>query len=221
MKGRRLDGEIREVIYSASRWRLLSLLRDEARSLLAALHDAGINAVVIGSVARGDVHSGSDIDVFVEQGVPYYMVENALLRKGYSIESVRIVKATPWSGLKVTYLLGGRRHVVLPVTIEGREEEEFPRYAGSIDLKELVIGKRVCGVSKQLYFIEPTAEGHREWWIVGREDEVAARLGISLETVFSRVRYRLRRYMRGKRGLYIDVTVPYGRHIAVLRRYIE
>lgn len=211
-------GGVVNVVYSAARWRHLAFLRREAAGVLAALWGEGIRGVVVGSVARGDVHRGSDIDVFVEAGTPHYMVENALLEGGYTIEEVRIVKATPRSGLKITYHLGGGRNVILPVSLENAEEEEFPRYAGSIALGELERGERVCGVNKRLYFIEPVPEGHREWFIVGREAEAAARLGVSIGTVLSRVKHRLRRYRGGRRGLYVDITAPYGRHAVILGR---
>lgn len=211
---------VRKVVYTERRWEVLEELRAEAVDLLGVLEKNGIRGVVVGSVARGDVHFGSDIDVFVGSGTRYFELENVLLDNGYRIMEVRVVRATPLSGLNIVYYLGARVHVVLRAEVRGLEEEEFTRYAGSLDLNGLRGGRRVPGVNKQLLFIEPTSYGHLEWSIIGNEREAASRLGISLRTVMSRVEHRLRRYRGGRRGLFVDLRVPYGDHVSVIARLL-
>jgi len=52
--------------------------------------------------------------------------------------------------------------------------------------------------------IEPTAEGHVESAVVGREEMVANLLGVSLNTVLDRVRALLRRDEVGRTGVFIE-----------------
>ena len=63
---------------------------------------------------------------------------------------------------------------------------------------------RVHGVDKRLMLIEPTPEGHIESGIVEREEAVARLLGISLNTVYDRVRALLRRDKVGRTGVFIE-----------------
>ena len=52
----------REVVYDEKRWRLLRDLRKKALKLMKPLADHGLNPIVYGSLARGDVREDSDID---------------------------------------------------------------------------------------------------------------------------------------------------------------
>ena len=63
--------------------------------------------------------------------------------------------------------------------------------------------RRVAGVDKRLMLIEPTDKGHIESGIVGREEETAKLLGISLETVLDRMHALLRRDKIGRTGVFI------------------
>ncbi len=82
-------------------------------------------------------------------------------------------------------------------------EREFYRFGGEADLRTLEEGLRVPGVDKRLMLVEPTAEGHRESTVVGREELVASLLGISVETVLDRVHALLRRDTVGRTGVFI------------------
>ncbi len=63
--------------------------------------------------------------------------------------------------------------------------------------------KRVPGVDKRLMLIEPTAEGHVESTVVGREKAASRILGVSLNTVLDRVHALLRRDEVGRTGMFI------------------
>jgi hypothetical protein len=52
-------------------------------------------------------------------------------------------------------------------------------------------------------FVEPTSEGHVESTVVGCEEVVAKRLGVSVETVLDRVRVLLRRDEVGRTGVFV------------------
>ncbi|MCS7131961.1 MAG: nucleotidyltransferase domain-containing protein, partial [Hadesarchaea archaeon] len=85
-----------KVIYSEERWRLFRQLRAMARDLMVALAKQGIESVVHGSVARGDVEVGSDVDVFVLHLQPSYAIELALRNADFHPIKREIVMATPW-----------------------------------------------------------------------------------------------------------------------------
>jgi len=197
----------KRVVYSKAHWRRLSALRSEARQILACLGRHGIEGVVIGSIARGDVHEKSDVDVFVTGVFQYYIVEEALLSCGFYIEYARIVKATPHSGVRLVYSLGARRFINIPVTIEKREEEEFIKYAGYLTVSDIEKNVRKPGINKKLVLIIPTKRGHEEHNIWGIEAEAARLLGISLSTIEERINARRRRFSKGRSGLFIDLTV--------------
>jgi predicted nucleotidyltransferase len=83
-------------------------------------------------------------------------------------------------------------------------EKDFYRFGGEASLSALKDDKRVSGVDKRLMLIEPTAEGHVESSVVGREEDVANLLGVSLNTVLDRVRALLRRDEVGRTGVFIE-----------------
>jgi predicted nucleotidyltransferase len=83
-------------------------------------------------------------------------------------------------------------------------EKDFYRFGGEASLSTLKEEERVPGVDKRLMLIEPTTEGHVENAVVGREEDVANLLGVSLNTVLDRVRALLRRDDVGRTGVFIQ-----------------
>ena len=71
-------------------------------------------------------------------------------------------------------------------------------------LSEIKKDTRVSGIDKRLMLIEPTTEGHIESSIIGREKEVSHLLGVSINTIFDRVRALLRRDKVGRTGVFIE-----------------
>ncbi len=215
-------GEYRVVVYDEARWRLLRELRAEAERIMEALYSMGLYAIVHGSVARGDVKPTSDIDVFIPYPVPSYRVELALERAGFTIHKRIVVQATPGSTPKAYLILDEeeRRSVSFPLGKLGRTEYEFYYFGGALDLEGLRSGRRVPGVDKRLVLIEPTREGHVESPVIGREAEVAKRLGVSIETVEERVRVLTRRDEHGRTGVFVKLVIPPGEEIEdYVRRY--
>jgi len=82
-------------------------------------------------------------------------------------------------------------------------EHEFYAFGGRLDLDGLKTGKRVPGVDKRLLLIEPSAKGHYEWPIIGRESEAARLIGVSINIVEERVKVLLRRDDIGRTGTYL------------------
>jgi len=164
--------------------------------------------LLVGSVARGDVHRGSDIDVALLDPLPPSLVEERLAAHGFSVSRRELVQATPLSTPKLYLHLEGGEKVSVPLARLSRVEEEFYRFAGSVTLEQLARGERVPGVNKRLLAIVPTERGHVEFSVLGREAEVASLLGVSLDTVMDRVRALTKRDRVGRTGLYLRVEIP-------------
>lgn len=207
-----------EIIYNEKHWLLLKTLRREALEVMEALAHVSLHSIVHGSVARGDVSEKSDVDVFLPEIPSSFAVECALETAGFSVSRRVLVQATPAYALKGYIELNENRCVSFPLVKMRRVERDFYRYGGELDLQMLKDNKRVVGVDKRLMLIEPTLQGHVETSVVGREPEVAKRLGVSVETVYDRVRALLRRDEVGRTGVFIErVVVPSETFEMVLR----
>lgn len=196
--------EYREVAYSAQRWILLEDLRAKATQIMEALCKAHLDAVVHGSIARGDVTPKSDVDVFVPSRTSSFSLETALENAGYSRSKRFIVQATPTYAMKAYVEIDDKTRVSFPLMSMRKVEQEFYKFGGEASLVDLRSGLRLIGVNKQLMLIEPTAEGHKESAIVGREEQAAKLLEISAETVLNRTHALLRRDKIGRTGVFIQ-----------------
>ena len=196
--------EYREVVYEAEHWALLKSLRAEALRIMDALESFHLEAVVHGSIARGDVTQKSDIDVFVPYQVSSFIVETALEKAGTLVNRRLVVQATPTYAMKAYIEIGENVSVSFPLMKMRKVEREFYEFSGEVTLKSLRNGLRIPGVDKRLMLIEPTEDGHRESAVVGLEEHVAKLLGISVETVLDRVHALLRRDEVGRTGVFIE-----------------
>ena len=199
-----LRDERLKIIYDEKHWRLLNQLRAEAIELMDALSSMHIFSIVHGSIARGDVTEKSDIDIFIPDVIPSFLVETALERAGISISERIIIQATPTYSIKAYIGVDERKSISFPLSKLRKTEREFYKFGGEATLEMLRRGVRVPGVDKRLMLIEPTEDGHIESSILGREGEVAKLLGISIETVLDRVRTLTRRDKIGRTGLFIE-----------------
>ncbi|MEM4890989.1 MAG: nucleotidyltransferase domain-containing protein, partial [Nitrososphaerota archaeon] len=84
-----------EVKYDDSRWRLLSRLRERALAVMKPLLDHGLNPIVYGSIARGDVDEKSDVDVFIQSPASTTIIELYLSEAGIMVRDRVLVQATP------------------------------------------------------------------------------------------------------------------------------
>ncbi len=199
----------REVVYSAERLALLGRLREEAERLGRAL---GHGWHVHGSIARGDVKKGSDIDiVFLGSGeMPSYRVEMDLERACLGWTQREVVMATPNSTPKGHIHFGEEATVTFPLACFRPQEEAFYRFGGVLPADNLTRAPRIPGVNKKLLLIIPTENGHLESSIHGREAETARLLGIGADVVHERVRVLARRDRVGRTGVFLREVVPEG-----------
>ncbi|MBS7658318.1 MAG: nucleotidyltransferase domain-containing protein [Candidatus Bathyarchaeia archaeon] len=195
-----------EVIYDSNRWILLKKLRDKAEKIMKVLQEAGLEAMVHGSIARGDVDAYSDIDIIIPYVIPSHKVEAALTLKNFIIYSKKMTQATPSHTIKAHLYLDPleKVSVTFPLLPFKDLELEFYRFGGLASLKELITNIRVPGCTKKLTFIEPTLRGHKEFSIIGREKEVAKKLNISIEIINERIRVLTRRDKIGRTGVFLD-----------------
>jgi len=194
----------KEVEYSEEDWRTLNELRGKAGEVLDALESFGVRGMVHGSVARGDVKRGSDVDIIILDPTPSFKVELALEKGGFENFDRRIVMATPWQLPKAHIGLGGDMMVTIPLKKPKEVEEDFYRFGGTATLDMIEEGERVPGVDKRLVLIEPTEHGHEESQVVGREDEVAKILGTNIEVVEERIHVLTKRDEIGKTGVFLE-----------------
>ena len=199
-----LRSERLEVKYDEKRWRLLRRLRAEAIKIMDALRNFHIFSVTHGSIARGDVSEKSDVDVFVPDVISSFTVETALERAGIPMSKRVLIQATPTYSIKAYIEIEEGKSVSFPLSKLRKTEREFYRFGGEATLEMLKREIRTPGVDKRLMLIEPTNEGHIESSIIGRENEVARLLGVSVETVLDRVHALKRRDKIGRTGLFIE-----------------
>ena len=192
-----------QVIYGDERWKIFRRLRHEAAEMMLPLACHQIMAIAYGSIARGDVSEGSDIDVFIPRPPAPTIIETILERNGISSTLREIVQATPSYAAKGSIYTSEERSYSFPLVEMRTVELEFYGFAGSVGLSEIKEELRVAGVDKRLMLIEPNEEGHVETSILGMEGVVANSLGISVATVLDRVRTLRRRKKVGRTGVFL------------------
>jgi len=203
---RRRTGEMgshREVRYSEDHWKLLEVLQTRATRTMERLEDNGIESLAFGSVARGDVTSNSDIDLFLTQRIPSFRIE--LCVEETDVIARVITQATPFSLIKGHLKLTGEIDVSFPLIEPTDSEIDFHFFAGAITTRELHRGERKTGVDKRLIRIRPTEEGHIEDPITDVSSGVLAReIGVSQRIVDERRRVLTRRSKVGITGIHLE-----------------
>ncbi len=195
-------GPRREVAYGPETWSLLKELRERAVSVLRALRDYDIEASVFGSVARGDVRQGSDVDIFIPEVVSSIRVGLALEGR---VRERSVVQATPRALVKALFTLDDGTSVIFPLIQPRQTELEFYRFGGEVGLEGILRGERVCGVDKRLMLIEPTSQGHVETPLSDLSPGwVAKRIGVGQAIVEERMRVLGRRAEVGRTGIYLQ-----------------
>jgi predicted nucleotidyltransferase len=199
-------GPPREVTYGPETWERLRVLRLRAVAVLRELKAVDADASVFGSVARGDVKPGSDVDIFIPRVVGSIKINIAL---DDLVRERSIVQATPRGLVKAHLVLDDGTNVIFPLTSPRQTELEFYRFGGALDLQGVLENKRVCGVDKRLMLIEPTPEGHVETPLSDLPPGwIAKKLGVGQAIVEERMRVLERRADVGRTGIYLK------RHLA-------
>jgi len=172
--------------------------------MMRPLCRAGLDPIVYGSVARGDVNPNSDIDIFVSEVSSSFLLERTIEDCGGFKPFQRVlVQATPSYALKGYIYVGERRSFSFPLTALHVHERQFYSFGGELSVDECEKEQRVPGVNKSLKLIEPVEHGHVESLVEGREEEVAALLKIDVRTVRGRVRALSRRREIGRTGVFL------------------
>lgn len=190
----------REIIYSKEQKEVFLKKRSRAYDIMDLL---GPSSILYGSLARGDVHTESDIDIVFLIPVETYIIELPLLENGYRIVERELIQANPNSIPKAHIHLEDNTILTIPLYRPSRNEEEFYRFGGAVDIEDIRKEKRVRGVTKKLLFIEPTDKGHIEYSIKGREVDVSRKLNLNIDTVRERIRVLSRRDAIGRTGVYL------------------
>ncbi len=206
MKGKTaIFGCRKKVRYTEDQWKLLEEKRKIAADIMKILADSGIDSLVYGSVARGDVKKTSDVDIFIPSAIPSYRIELAL--HDHTILEKKIVQATPNYAIKGEIVLENA-NVSFPLVKMKDKELDFYRFGGCMDLESLMRKKRVAGVDKRLVLIIPLRDGHYE--IPANEldvSELAEYLDIGIEIVMERFRVLERRREIGRTGVFLSEAV--------------
>ncbi len=200
-------GERRRVVYSQERWKTLKKKRRRAIEIMERLEKHSIPSLVYGSVARGDVTSRSDVDIFISRKIPSYLIEVAL--DGLSFIHRKIVQATPNYAIKGEIILEDNTTVSFPLVDLKSREIEFYNFGGALDLKNLLKEKRTPGVDKRLVLILPFDEGHDEIPILDLDTLVLSKiLNTGIEIIEERKRVLEKRRETGRTGVFLNVSVP-------------
>ncbi len=192
-----------EVTYSSEQWALLEQFRKKAAHLIHTFESHHIEAIVHGSIARGDVDKVSDIDIFIPNPPSSFLVETALEQANIPIATRSVIQATPAYAMKAYVEVDSTTTVSFPLMRLRRVEREFYRFSGEANLYMLENNMRAMGVDKRLMIIEPTPAGHVESNIIGREEQVAKVLGVVVETVLDRVHALMKRDAVGRTGVFV------------------
>ncbi|MHA2390932.1 MAG: nucleotidyltransferase domain-containing protein [Promethearchaeota archaeon] len=191
------------IIYSEYNWSLLKSKRDNAAKLLKIFAKEGFKPYIHGSIARGDVHEDSDIDIVFTQNVPSFQIEYILSKYGFETYFREIIMATPLDTLKLYIHLSELESITIPLSKLDKSFIEFYNYGGKVTLNELKSNTRVPGIDKRLVLVKPSPQGHEEISIIGNEALAAKEVGVSIDIVNERKRVLLRREKFGRTGVFL------------------
>jgi len=199
MKKKTVAHHREDVIYDKDHWDTFHRLRSESLPVMESI--AMYCPIVYGSVARGDVHKGSDIDIFIPAQISSYILDIALERFGI-VEKV-IAMATPWHLIKAHIVLSSGITVTFPLVEFKSFEREFYYFGGAVNIEDITKGRRVPGIDKRLMLIQPTENGHIGMEVMGNEPMAAKAVGVPIGLIREREQVLNRRDKVGRTGIYL------------------
>ena len=202
-----------EVIYDADHWATLQALHHQASQVTLLFHEQGFDTLTYGSVARGDVHPGSDIDIVLKPLLSSYRLELLLEDAGLRVLEKKIIQATPNDVIKANYILENDICITLLLTPFTRMPFDFYHFGGALTHLETLDRIRKPGVDKRLMLILPTSEGHQEKPLEDMQYEAPKLLGISQTMVTQRIRVLTRRDKVGRTGVFLNHPVALSENI--------
>jgi predicted nucleotidyltransferase len=198
------------VEYTDLDWETLKEKRNRTKLLLKMFNKEGLNPYVIGSIARGDVHRDSDIDLIFPYVLSPFKIEYILSLNGFKNYFREIIMATPNDSLKMYIYLSELESISFPLSKLDKKSLEFYNFGGKINYKQLKGEIRLPGIDKRLVLIEPLDNGHHETSIIGNEHVVAKKVNVSLDTVLEREKVLLKREKLGRTGVFIKKQIEIG-----------
>ena len=202
-RNRILRDHYNTVIYSKQHMDLLREKRNRTKILLSMFVKEGLNPFTYGSIARGDIHSDSDIDIVLIQSIPPFQIEIILDKNGINNYHREIIMATPTDTLKLYIYLNELESITIPLSKFDKRSLEFYGFGGKINLNQLENDIRVPGIDKRLVFIQPLRNGHEEYSIIGNEHIAAKQLNVSIDLINERKNVLLKRERFGKTGVFL------------------
>jgi predicted nucleotidyltransferase len=162
-----------------------------------------VNPFIYGSIARGDIHNDSDIDLVIIQSIAPYQIEIILEKNGFKNYYREIIMATPTDTVKLYIYLNELESITIPLSKFDKRSVEFYDFGGKINLNQLDNNIRVPGIDKRLVLIQPNINGHEEYSIIGNEHLAAKQLNVSIELINERKKVLLKREKFGKTGVFL------------------
>jgi predicted nucleotidyltransferase len=163
----------------------------------------GLSPFTYGSVARGDVHKDSDIDIVIAQSIAPFQVEIILDKNGFNNYFREIIMATPTDTVKLYIYLNELESITIPLSKFDKRTIEFFNFGGKINLDQLEKNVRVPGIDKRLVLIQPSTDGYEEYSVIGNEHLAAKQLNVSIDLINERKRVLLKREKFGKTGVFL------------------
>jgi hypothetical protein len=204
MKGNKiLRDHFNSVTYSENHLKLLHQKRERSKLLLEMFAKKGLNPFLYGSIARGDIHTDSDIDIVLIQLIAPYQIEIILDKNGFNNYHREIIMATPAGTLKLYIYLTELESITIPLSKFDKKSREFYDFGGKINLNQIKNSIRVPGIDKRLVLIQPVSDGHEEYSIIGNEHLAAKQLNVSIEVINERKKVLLKREKFGKTGVFL------------------
>ena len=210
------------VIYDEKHWELLKSKRQRGVKILEILKEYGIDGYIFGSVARGDVHQNSDIDIIIFKPPKPYLLEYLIEEKIGVIYAREIIQATPHHAIKAHIYVDPLTIISFPLVPFTRLEYEFYKFGGLINLKSARnVKERVAGVDKRLVLIIPTEKGHIEQSIIDNESYVSKILGVSIDIIRERVSVLTKRDEKGRTGVFLKRILSPDESFEMVLRELE
>ena len=208
MKGPKiLRDHFDSVTYSENHLKLLQQKRERSKTLLEMFVKEGLNPFIYGSIARGDIHNDSDIDMVLIQSIAPYQIEIILDKNGFNNYFREIIMATPTDTLKLYIYLNELESITIPLSKFDKKSREFYDFGGKINLNQIKNSIRVPGIDKRLVLIQPLSDGHEEYSIIGNEYLAAKQLGVSIDLINERIKVLLKREKFGKTGVFLKRSI--------------
>ncbi len=195
------------ITYSENHLKLFHQKRERSKLLLEMFDKEGLNPFIYGSIARGDVHNDSDIDIVLLQSIASYQIEIILEKNGFINYFREIIMATPADTLKLYIYLNELESITIPISKFDRKSREFYDFGGKINLNQIKNSIRVPGIDKRLVLIQPISDGHEEYSIIGNEHLAAKQLNVSIDLINERRRVLLKRERFGKTGVFLKRSI--------------